>query len=451
MSTFPQIKRTDSGAKFGFTLVELLIVIALIGLVSAMLAQAMSGTLRQARERRGKGELLNYGQMLQSRMNAIAFAELKNNPSSISSSAIPSGLGMGPTINRNELTSNDRLRTDMLARRDFARMALPECRADLLYPPATLQYRVLPSSGSGVSARALKITPPPYWDQMRTVIGLRTAAEINDAWASLKLLPASPATSPFVDSILLFQTNANFRKICSERIVPDPYGREWDRKNESAECLYLILSTAPLNDKMWIDLVPARNIGDTDNDGVPEILDPWGVPVAFIRSPIGLKGRGFGESSSSIDPDPFDFVGTDFRYQNTNPQFHPFYVPPAVISAGQDGEFGIRTPESIPDDYYSSSAVQLAGPPTPLRFNGSVFRYPDPFFDVSTLSSSSNMRTLSWSGQIVDPIFSSTQRAKSGGGIGSTLDVDSDPTDFINHFEPDPAAADNLTSIDSDI
>jgi len=62
--------------RLGFTLVELLVVVALVSIVSGMLAAALSSAQQDAAARRGKVELLNYGQILQTRLAAIAFTSI---------------------------------------------------------------------------------------------------------------------------------------------------------------------------------------------------------------------------------------------------------------------------------------------------------------------------------------------------------------------------------------
>lgn len=449
----------------GFTLVELLVAISLVVLVSAMLATAMSSSVQEARIRRAKGELLNYGQLIQSRVNTIAFGGLNLNesPKRVRESSRGSGLGTirkgtGDRIPDPEVTSEDKSRMRTLARRDFARMVLPECQADLFYPPASLQYRTDLGGVDDGSFRpaCAQIPPPPAWNQMRALLGLRTGEGINDymKWTerngkSPNRPPnlENPTSNPQVDAIDLFQTYEVFQKACTHReeyVDPDKLDPiKWTRQYESAECLYLILSTYAIDGGVARDHIPERSIGDLDEDGVPEVLDPWGIPVVFMRSPVGLQGRGFKNQSlaGTVDPDPFDFLATDFRYQVNNENEHPLYLTPVIVSAGQDQAFGIITPETIQDSFYSSSAITLANPPRPLwkgaRFGSNstkemAYRYPDPFFNVL-----SGTLVIQPGDDPANPTFTSIGMAKSGGGMGFPIDTNE--------------AADNITSIDSDI
>ena len=53
--------------------------------------------------------------------------------------------------------------------------------------------------------------------------------------------------------------------------------------HQGSECLYLILSTMKDGDKSALEFFTPDEIGDTDGDGMKEILDGFGRPIAFIR------------------------------------------------------------------------------------------------------------------------------------------------------------------------
>jgi hypothetical protein len=90
-----------------------------------------------------------------------------------------------------------------------------------------------------------------------------------------------------------------------------------------------------------LEQIPASNIGDLDNDGMPEILDGWGRPLGFVRWPIG-----FNDPDLSIDtsmPDDFDPLRVDFAsVSGVAGVQRPWSIRPLIISAGSDGDFGIQ-------------------------------------------------------------------------------------------------------------
>lgn len=144
---------------------------------------------------------------------------------------------------------------------------------------------------------------------------------------------------------------------------------EWTTQHQGAECLYLILSRIEVGDGFALDAFPDREIGDTDGDGMPEILDAWGRPMQFIRWPAGYTGVSTYQNPTSTDPeirgtDVFDFTGL-FRGSGDNSTYTIF---PLVFSNGEDGIAnivrdggsegnvwsGYATTSPIPNDPYTT-------------------------------------------------------------------------------------------------
>jgi hypothetical protein len=50
-----------------------------------------------------------------------------------------------------------------------------------------------------------------------------------------------------------------------------------------AECLYMIIMAAQNEEADDRSIIKPENIGDFDNDGFPEIVDAWGMPIRFLR------------------------------------------------------------------------------------------------------------------------------------------------------------------------
>ncbi|MBT4693260.1 MAG: prepilin-type N-terminal cleavage/methylation domain-containing protein [Planctomycetaceae bacterium] len=125
--------------------------------------------------------------------------------------------------------------------------------------------------------------------------------------------------------------------------------------HQGAECLYLILSLMQDRDSSALDFFFPSEIGDTDNDGMPEILDGFGQPIGFLRWAPGFSYR-LGihnprhqsrysdiQDINSVDsPDATDMGAADSRLLDDDPANDPFNLFPLIMSAGRNGEFGLN-------------------------------------------------------------------------------------------------------------
>ncbi|TWU07646.1 type II secretion system protein [Stieleria varia] len=486
----------------GFTLVELLVVITLMVSLAGMLSLALASAATDARIKRAQTEVITIGQLLQTRANEVSLSklELLYGPDRSSPSA-PTIIEPIPLPISRDVAATDRSRMIMLARRDLMRMTMPCCRADLLYPPASLQYRSFvyrtypPNNPSGSPrfvqgwvANVAQLRPPSQWNQMRTLAGLRTAEEADNAYQLASGSAWSPTSQPDIDAIALFNSNRvagtppgppnNPYRLALEspEVSTNPNPRapyiNWTREHESAECLYLILATTELFGERAIDKLPKSAIANLDGDRIPEIVDPWGRPYDFIRNPIGIASgavKNYRPGGANlfaqfpVDPDPMDFLVADFRYSLAPDQsFHPIYLPPAVISAGPDGDFGLtrsfflnanENPDGV-NDSFSTSVVTWDAPGrlTPLYIDTRTaapmaFRYPDPFYNVSSQAYAQNAYPdygITDSGTAGTSIpLGEVDVARQGGGLGSFGVAGG----FIGPVDRD-FAADNISSLD---
>jgi hypothetical protein len=151
----------------------------------------------------------------------------------------------------------------------------------------------------------------------------------------------------------------------------------------------LIISVMRDGDTNGLDFFKESEIQDTDDDGIPEIVDGWGVPINFLRwapgfyaAPGNDGGWGiagvdddgangvddFGEQGwpntddelisdihnrdTTVSPDPFDPLKVDPRWTaDNNPYNDPYALYPLIYSAGPDQEEGIAA------DYDTDSAT----------------------------------------------------------------------------------------------
>lgn len=122
----------------------------------------------------------------------------------------------------------------------------------------------------------------------------------------------------------------------------------WSKEYQSAECLYLILSQMTTDDKAALEFFNDREIGDIDNDGMPEILDGWRRPIMFLRWAPGYAGAG---SLHNVEVrDPFDVRNVHDRYcgNRNGPELEPrrtFALYPLIFSGGPDLQYEIYSDE----------------------------------------------------------------------------------------------------------
>ncbi|MEQ8788915.1 MAG: type II secretion system protein [Pirellulaceae bacterium] len=112
----------------------------------------------------------------------------------------------------------------------------------------------------------------------------------------------------------------------------------WNTTHESAECLYLILALMREGDGTALDNFKPSEIADVDGDGMKEIIDPWGVPIYFLRWAPQLQTPLQDPNNRANAPDPFDpfRVGiSDINSDQPNWAMYPF-----VFSAGPDETHG---------------------------------------------------------------------------------------------------------------
>jgi hypothetical protein len=126
----------------------------------------------------------------------------------------------------------------MFAMRELLRMEMPDRYEDL----TTFQPTVLVLPGSTTPVR------PYLWSVYRR----RMASAKN----------ANPVTRGLSDSQFL-------------NYIAQEY--------QSAECLYLILTSGIDDSSVATEHFSPSDVGDKDRDGMPEFRDPWGTPIEFLR------------------------------------------------------------------------------------------------------------------------------------------------------------------------
>lgn len=151
-------------------------------------------------------------------------------------------------------------------------------------------------------------------------------------------------------------------------------GKTWSIQHQSSECLYLILSQPSDDGSIPLEFFAEKEIADTDDDGVPEILDGWGNPILFLRWAPGftspLQTRNVALGTDTFDPT---------HARDGSPPTH-YMLFPLIYSAGPDGIFDLmsdvsgtplRYSQTTPrNDPYTALAGGLIGTPQDNNSDG---------------------------------------------------------------------------------
>ena len=341
----PAVKRD------AFTLVEILIVVLLISILSGMVTTAVRAAGESAKRSRTQGIIAIIDDVL-----ATKYESYKNRPLPV---VVPN-YNAATEVSVN-IPPREAARVRLIMIRDLMRMEMPDRISDVLdnpIDPITAATRlVIQDPGTG------------QFSFSNTLVSRRVD------WYGGGNLPAA---------------QFGFRN----RISPT-----WTREHESAECLYLIMATTFMDGVPAISSIPASNIGDTDGDGMPEILDGWGNPIGFIRWPAGYVAEDNTIPGGSIN-DEFDTFRIDWAFVNGTssvPTAHPmgvgggvgarpFSLKPLIISGGPDGATGIRFGFGDPTDWTTDIRYsQMTWPASPdwmgVDSGGrpNNYRYIDPY------------------------------------------------------------------------
>ena len=329
----PTVKASIYAARnrrLGFTLVEVLTVLVLLSVMGSMVLTAMRGVARTAKEARTKSIIEAIDHVIQQQYDSYRYRAL----------AVEVPDTFNPYDDGNPLTSTEigyevlatesaRVRLMML--RDLQRMEMPDRFTDITSGPVVIRAAcnpvLLDASGNVLASRNDKT--------QRRMMQVNWYGTGNDVPSRL---------AAYQDRLSGSQTE----------------------QHQGAECLYMIMSTSFVGGSPAIDVIPETNIGDTDGDLMPEILDGWQRPIEFIRWPVGYDD--VYQITDSQLADDFDLFRSDYAYlanpslppppsppvptfdpslpidpNNTGmyAQRFPWSVRPLVVSAGDDDIFGI--------------------------------------------------------------------------------------------------------------
>jgi prepilin-type N-terminal cleavage/methylation domain-containing protein len=232
------------------------------------------------------------------------------------------------------------------------------------------------------------------------VLGLRELMkfEMPDRWSDVDIM-----YNPLGKSTATTQQQRNMSTVVLESVptIARSYYRRYQKalnqpgntvekvnENQRAETLYMTIMLMT-GDGEARTMFAAQDIGDVDEDGLPEFLDGWGKPIQYLRWAPGYISKSplmSGDPDSDHDPfDPFRRCAEGTSNVNTWPlpnsypgmigryvralrggasPVHPdsgvrwvgFRLVPLIFSAGPDGESDLSVAQNLtvsdPDEGY---------------------------------------------------------------------------------------------------
>jgi len=161
-------------------------------------------------------------------------------------------------------------------------------------------------------------------------IRLLMTLEMPDQWSDVVAVPPVFTPPPWA------QTAAVRRYAAIKSSVPPLPAYE------GAECLAMIVMRGGFDTGIPESFRPDE-IGDSDRDGWPEMLDGWGKPIGFIRWPAGLLSP-MQPQDSSVNPDPFDPMGVSVPVAYPAGAQLDYGLTPLIFSGGPDAALDAPAP-----------------------------------------------------------------------------------------------------------
>jgi prepilin-type N-terminal cleavage/methylation domain-containing protein len=276
-----------------FTLVELMVVIAIIALLAAMSLSALATATEQAKVQRTRAIINKIDQLVMEKWEGYR------------TRAVPIAIPNGTSP---RAAAQIRLH----AIRDLMRMELPDRKSDVTDDPADVDP---------VAMSYAKLAAPAAWrGYRRRAIAMQTAR--GQDW------------------------------------LDDTAG--WTTTSQGSECLYLILAGMRDGDKSALEYFSAAEIGDLDEDGMPEILDGWGRPIEFLRwAPGYVKDPDtstFTNDYTALTDQSRDATTQHDPFDPLRLEANAFALVPLIFSGGTDKEFDVFTDNLSGFHHYSPPA-----------------------------------------------------------------------------------------------
>lgn len=300
----------------GFTLVEIMVTLVVISILAGMTMVGIESARGTARHAATRGLVSRINEVILANWDEYHYRVL---PVQFDVDALLINYDAASGESLPQLLPEEAGRVRLMMLRDLMRMELPDRKSDLFL-----------ANGNRAGATDVRATGLVYDADMQPL----TEQNLPIAW------PPSARLRSYQNKVIrLYDANANGSLDAGELAG-------WTPENESAECLYLVLSSITSNGISALDVIAPYQIADTDGDGMLEIVDSWRNPISWIRWPTGSANDAIRRDAA----DEFDLLSSDWGAQLPNVAI-AYSLIPQVVSAGPDGELGLITTQ-FPDTAY---------------------------------------------------------------------------------------------------
>ncbi|MBL8892760.1 MAG: type II secretion system protein [Planctomycetaceae bacterium] len=314
---------TRRPVRSAFTLTELLVVISIIAVITSALAFVVAGAQERARELRTRSQLQRIESILQRELQELLEVRIPVRTPPVGE--FPAALGSHRAIAEGSLPRIQRFwtearRVDLMYRFPYRRELVLSNRPQTVTRPTT--------NGPGL--------PTVYFRRNSGAEDYQPFHSVpTDLLAIRQMRPKTGAPLRTLEAHGMASAGSN-------------------AKTDSSELLYAVLN------RIWVDGEPALSllrqseIGDTDRDGFPEIVDVWGNPIYFrleVRVPVLRTSPASPvEGLFNLPLDQYSAWMTQFA-MNDGQTFRPTSFTPEVF-----------TPERIRVALYSSGVTPAFDP-----------------------------------------------------------------------------------------
>lgn len=300
--------------RLGFTLVELLIVMVIIGIILAFILSASFEGIRRAEERKTQALISKIEAGLADRFDAVYGARATANAAHASLAGIWSSSSSVPFLAANS-------RAQVIARLDFLKAELPDVFVIQPNPDYPLNFAAQSFPGNTTNSGSV-------YGYGNYLLPLGVGVDDDPANKSYGAFPINGVNPPETTGIFgaSYAARAALMKqlvqaaVQAGALAPTPANRGYDgvdndnngmvddlnengtastviktllanhtHKTARSETLYALLveGQGPFGSLFTRDDFEDSEVKDTDGDGLLEFVDAWGEPLQFFRWPLG--------------------------------------------------------------------------------------------------------------------------------------------------------------------